>query len=91
MENNEIGISKSVTVSWDLGIHARNAARIASLARRAKGNIIIISKDGTADAKSILDILALACAKDQKITLKIDNSYDIDVLNSIKREIKQGV
>ena len=42
------------------------------------------------DASSIIDILSLACSKGSKITLKIDEESDIDILNEIIELIKKG-
>jgi phosphotransferase system HPr (HPr) family protein len=43
-----------------LGLHLRPAARLAALARSFRSDIRIIAKGSTADAKSLLDLVALA-------------------------------
>ena len=42
------------------------------------------------DAASIIDIITLACAKGSKITLKIDDQSDLDILNNIAKLIETG-
>ncbi len=83
-------ISQDALVASKLGIHARTAAMIAGLARKAKGDFRIESGDEKADAKSIMDILALACAKGVKVTLTIQEQSDIEALKALKKITEQG-
>lgn len=58
-----------VTVLDDLGLHARPAANLAKLAQNFEADISICLDGQTADAKSILDILSLAAARDSELEL----------------------
>lgn len=83
-------ISKRVTVVNSLGIHARAAAKLSTLAQTASAQVWV-AKDGQAvDASNILDILTLACAKGALITVEIDDPADMDVLNNIEKLIAGG-
>ncbi|MDO4767825.1 MAG: HPr family phosphocarrier protein [Pseudomonadota bacterium] len=61
---------KIIRVGNTLGIHARPAGKISQEAQRYESAVSIHSKDGEADAKSILDILALAAPQGAELTLR---------------------
>jgi phosphocarrier protein len=83
-------LSKKVTVVNELGIHARSAAMIAIIARKANA-CVWIEKDGKrVDATSIIDILTLACSKGTSITITINNPADKDILANIVKMFKEG-
>jgi phosphocarrier protein len=67
----------------ELGLHARSAAKIAELASEATSNVWVQKNQERADARSILDILALACEKGSKLTIVIDDLSDMEILNRI--------
>lgn len=75
--------SKDVTVVNELGLHARSAAKIAELAREATSKVWVQKNEERADARSILDILTLACEKGSKLTIIIDDRSDMETLNRI--------
>lgn len=83
-------LSKNVIIINKLGLHARSAAKIAKLAQNAKSTVWVIRGEEKVDASSILDILTLACSKGSKITLKVNNKSDIDILNSIAELVEKG-
>lgn len=58
-----------VRVSDELGLHARPAARLAQAAQRFKAEVTLISDQGRANAKSILEILTLAASMGAELTL----------------------
>jgi len=82
--------SRDVYVINEFGLHARSAAKIAKLAQAAKANVWIIKDGNEVDASSIIDILTLAGAKGSKITLKIEDPSDIDILNAIVKLVEKG-
>ena len=90
MNKSDNRLSKSVAITNDLGLHARSAAQIAKLARNVKSKVWIIKDGETVNAASIIDILTLACSKGSKITLKIDDQSDLDILNDIIKLIESG-
>ena len=83
-------LSKDIIIINELGLHARSAAKIAKLAQNAESTVWLIRGKEKADAASILDVLTLACPKGSKITLKVNNKSDIDILNSIVELIEKG-
>jgi len=58
-----------VTLHTRGGLHARPAARLAQEAQHFSSDIQIQSDNGTADAKSMLDILSLAISTGCTLTL----------------------
>ncbi len=82
--------SRDVVIINELGLHARPAAGIAKIAQNAESKVWIIKDGQKADASSIIDILTFACTKGSKITLKIDNRSDSDILNAIVKLIERG-
>ncbi len=90
MENEEQELHKVTTIKNDLGLHARSAARIAEIARNAKGNVWVMKDDEKADASSIMDILTLVCEKGTKIRIIIEDSADTDILNAIVDLVDTG-
>lgn len=83
-------LSKELTVTNELGVHARSAAQIAALARKARSGVWIVKNGETVDAASIIDILTLACGQGSRVTLKIQNPEDINVFNDIVSLFENG-
>jgi len=90
MNKSDNELFKTVTIINDLGLHARSASQIAKLAQNVKSKVWIIKDGEKVDAASIIDILTLACPKGTKITLKIDDQSDLDILNDIAKLIESG-
>jgi len=88
--NNLSPLKKEMLVPNDLGIHARAATKIAQLAQHAKSNVWIIKEGQKANASSVLDILMLACYQGTEITLTIENSIDLNILEDISSLVENG-
>jgi len=83
-------ITRTVTITNELGMHARAAAKIAELAQQATAKVWIIKDNERVDAASIIDILSLGGAKGAGITLAVAEAADIDILNRIEVLVKNG-
>jgi len=90
MVNSAKELSKELTVTNELGVHARSAAQIATLAQKARSGVWIVKNGETVDAASIIDILTLACGQGSRVTLKIQDPEDIDVFNDIVSLFENG-
>lgn len=88
--NSAIVLSKNVTITNPLGLHARSAAKIAKLVKKARSKVWIIKDKDKADTSRIIDVLSLAGIKDSKLTLLIDDPSDIEILNDLARLIENG-
>lgn len=74
----------------ELGLHARSAARIAELASRAAHDVHVCRKGQTADAKSVIDLLTLACAKGSVLSIEITDAVDQPVLEQLVTLFNDG-
>jgi phosphocarrier protein len=90
MRKSEPALSREVTIVNELGLHARSAAKIAELANRSEASVWIVKGDQTADASSIVDVLTLACEKGTKITIRIENKADFNILEAITELVESG-
>lgn len=82
--------SKKTTVINELGLHARPAAMIATLALKAQSDVWLCKNGEQVDASSIIDILSLACIKGSDVTLKVENPEDVNILNEIIELFEKG-
>ncbi len=82
--------SRDVVITNELGMHARSAAKIVEIARHAESEVRLARDDDEVDAKSVIDILTLACAKGSEITIRIEDSSDMEILNDIFELIETG-
>lgn len=76
-------VFRDVIIKNELGLHARSAAQIAKLVQHSKAKVWIKKGEEKADASSIVDILTLACEKGTTITIIIEDSSDIAILNAV--------
>jgi len=90
MTDSEPKLSREVVIVNELGLHARSAAKIAALADPSKAAVWINKGSEKADASSILDILTLACEKSTKITIRIENKADFNILEAIAELVENG-
>ena len=90
MPKSESALFREVTIVNEFGLHARSAAKIADLANRAAASVWIAKGDQEADASSIVDILTLACEKGTKISIRIENKTDFNVLEAITELVESG-
>ena len=84
------GLSRDVVIRNELGLHARSATRIATLAQTGKSGVWVIRGTVKADASSVVDILTLACEKGSKITLQVDDPSDAELLDALVDLVESG-
>jgi phosphocarrier protein HPr len=68
-------IEKEVTIVNKLGLHARAAAKLVSLASKFSCDVQVAKEGRQVNGKSIMGIMMLAASKDSTITL-ITNGED---------------
>ncbi len=90
MTNNQTEISKDATIVNELGMHARSAAQVSEIAKEARAPIWLQRNNERVDARSIIDILTLACEKGSTVTIVIEDPADLNTLNRIIRLIQDG-
>ncbi|MDD9962342.1 MAG: HPr family phosphocarrier protein [Gammaproteobacteria bacterium] len=76
-----------VTLSNQLGLHARAAAKLVHLAKTFTGDIQL-GKDGTlVDAKSIMSVLLLAAPVGTTLELRVDGEDEAEAFAAIRQLI----
>lgn len=83
-------LSKEVVIVNELGLHARSAAKIAAIAGNALKQVWITKEDETVDARSIIDMLTLACSKGMRITITVNSGEDAAILGEIAALVESG-
>ncbi len=76
-------VERQIKVINSLGVHARPAAKIVQAANQYKSVIKLISENGQADAKSILNVLMLGATCDTAITISASGIDEIEAVDSI--------
>jgi len=76
-------IEQEIEILNKFGLHARPAAQLVQIAKQFNSNIII-EKDGEqVNAKSIMGVLMLACAKGQKIKIIANGDDEESALKAL--------
>ena len=60
---------RSVTITSNLGLHARPAARFVKLAETFDAEIVVAGKGGRVSAKSIMGLMMLAASSGTELTI----------------------
>jgi phosphocarrier protein len=76
-----------VVVPNRLGLHARAAAKLVQLSNQFSSRITIEKEGERADAKSIMEVLMLAAAKDSTLTVTTDGQDEAIALDEVLRLI----
>lgn len=76
-------VERSVIVRLDSGLHARPASTFVQMANRFQSNISLVKNDKTANAKSILGIMSLACTKGSEVRLVVDGADENAALEEL--------
>ena len=78
-------IIKKLTILNKLGLHARAAAKVVSIANEFESTIIITKDGKNADARSIMKLLMLSASQGSRIRIEIDGTDQKDAMKSIER------
>ena len=76
-------IQKQLTISNQLGLHARASMKLNDLANRFESTIHIQTNSSKIDAKDILEIMSLAASVGTTITLLCDGRDESDAMQAI--------
>lgn len=77
-------IKKQLVVTNKLGLHARAAAKVVSVAARHNSSISIFHNGQTIDAKSIMGLLILGAAKGSKLEFHLDGPDEQQALEELE-------
>jgi phosphocarrier protein HPr len=77
-------ISKKITIINRLGLHARAAAKLVSLASTFDSDIRV-EKDGkTVNGKSIMGVMMLAASQNSNITITAEGGDELSALDKLE-------
>ncbi|PID73633.1 MAG: HPr family phosphocarrier protein [Desulfobacterales bacterium] len=83
-------LSAEVQIVNELGLHARSAAKLVNSATKATSAVNLIRGEESVDAKSLIDILTLACGKGSRLTISIAAEEDRAVLEEMTALVENG-
>ncbi|MBR0599795.1 HPr family phosphocarrier protein [Sinanaerobacter chloroacetimidivorans] len=83
-------ISKDIQIINELGLHARPASLFVTTASKFNSNIKVTFEDKQGDAKSILNVLALAVKKGDKITIHVEGQDEAEAANALLELVESG-
>jgi len=78
-----ITLSRKITIKNLLGIHARPAAKIAEVVKKAKQDVWLSTLHNKVDAGSIIDILTLGGSMGTEILINVETPEDINILTEL--------
>jgi len=77
-------MTKELTITNKLGLHARAAAKLVTLASSFDSAIEIKTQCKSANGKSIMSVMMLAASKGSIITLSIDGNDEKEALSALE-------
>ena len=77
-------IEKKITITNKLGLHARAAAKLVTLASSFKSNIELKTSCKTANGKSIMSVMMLAAAQGTELTFVIDGPDEREACSALE-------
>ena len=81
--NNELTVSKELTIINKLGLHARAASKLAQLCQQFSAKITLTLEDKEADASSIMAIMLLAGGQGKIVKVTAQGADASAALNAI--------
>jgi len=83
-------ISRNVTITNNVGLHARPATYFIQKANSFQSSIWVEKEDRRVNAKSLLGVLSLGIAKGMTITLIADGNDETDAINTLCEMVDTG-
>ena len=77
-------ISKHLTVSNKLGLHARAAAKLVALASNFASEISLQKDSRKINGKSIMGVMMLAASKNTVVQVEIDGEDELQAMTEIE-------
>ncbi len=76
-------VSKELKITNGVGMHARPAGELTKIVTGEKANVTITYCGKTANAKSLLNILALGLKSDELFKVTVDGENEGEILDKI--------
>ncbi len=84
-------IKREMTITNNIGLHARPATFFIQKANSFKSSIWIEKDDRKVNAKSLLGVLSLGIAKGMVVTLVADGQDENDALEGLVNLVQSGL
>ena len=84
-------LSREVSISNPLGMHARAAARFVHAATAFRSHVRVSRGNRTTDGKSIMGILLLAAARGTALTIAADGPDEREALDALCALVQSGL
>ncbi|MBI5211481.1 MAG: HPr family phosphocarrier protein [Elusimicrobia bacterium] len=78
-------VTKTITVSTRLGLHARPAAMFVQEASRFKSKIVVCKEGVEVNGKSVMGIMLLAAEHGARVTLTATGPDEAEALKALER------
>jgi phosphocarrier protein len=86
----QIMISRKVTITNTIGLHARPATFFIQRANSYKSSIWVEKDDRKVNAKSLLGVLSLGIAQGMAIQLIAEGSDEVEALDGLEELVNSG-
>ena len=83
-------LKKDVTITNNIGLHARPATFFIQKANSFKASVWIEKDDRKVNAKSLLGVLSMGIAKGMTVTLVADGQDETSAINGLIELIQTG-
>ena len=84
-------VTRNVTITNSVGLHARPATFFIQKANQYKSTIWVEKDERRVNAKSLLGFLSLGVVKDMTITIIADGSDENDALDGLEELVADGL
>ena len=79
----------SAIITDPIGLHARPATMLVTIAKTFQSEIKISANGKSADAKGMLSIMALGIKKDQEIVIESNGSDEVEAIEKITTKLRE--
>jgi phosphocarrier protein HPr len=82
-----MSVERTITIVNKLGLHARAAAKLVTLAAKFKSEIRVTKDGREVSGKSIMGVMMLAAAKGSRVTFRAEGADAQEALDAIENLI----
>ena len=82
-------IAKTIRISNKLGLHARSAAKFVAVAQQFSATVKVSNAHGSANGKSIMNMLLLQARCGSEIDITIDGDGELQSMQALVELIEQ--
>jgi len=81
---------REITIMNRLGLHARAAAKLVTLASRYASSVVLIANGRRADARHFIAVLMLSAGMGTAVSIQISGPDETDAMRAVTRLISNG-